>query len=66
MILKLGLISPLLCYGEVAQLKKNVPLFWSNYNLDLRSYGQLLSLFDFNVKAKFFTSVYQTFDLISI
>ena len=24
---------------------KNVPIFWSNYNLDLRSYGQLLSLF---------------------
>ena len=24
---------------------KNVPIFWSNYNIDLGSFGQLLSLF---------------------
>ena len=41
MILKLGFMWPLLCYG----ILKKFPIFWSNYNLDLRSYGQLLSLF---------------------
>ena len=30
---------------RVCAFFKNVPNFWSNYNLDLRSYGQLLSLF---------------------
>ena len=30
---------------SLRDLKKNIPIFWSNYNLDLRSYGQLLSLF---------------------
>ena len=34
--------------GEVAWFLKNVLNFWSNNNLELGSYGQLLSLFSLN------------------
>ena len=39
-----GHMRPLLC----RVIFKNSQIFWSNYNLDLRSYGQLLSLFNIN------------------
>ena len=38
------LMRPFLCYGEAA-IFKYIPIFWSNCNLDLLSYGQLLSFF---------------------
>ena len=36
-----GHMRPLLC----RKIFKNVQIFWSKYNIDLRSYGQLLSLY---------------------
>ena len=33
---------------RVWAILENVPIFWSNHNLDFRSYGQLLSLFLIN------------------
>ena len=42
-----GYMRPLLC----RVIFKNSQIFWSIYNLDLRSYGQLLSLFFINILA---------------
>ena len=41
-----GYIGPFLCYGDwEAAWLSYFQIFWSIDNLDLRSYGQLLSLF---------------------
>ena len=42
-----GQMRPLLC----GVIFKNSQIFWSNYNLDLRSYRQLLSLFRLQSRA---------------
>ena len=42
-------MRPLLSYGEVARFLKKCPT--SDYNLNLRSYGQLLALFLGNIAA---------------